>query len=257
MYSILRQTARKTVLDCLGAFSKPAKGIHILNGHRIQNEKEPDTFVKLLANLSRSVTFIKIEDAVQMILNHQRSDSPLVAFTFDDGFMECYDYFAPALEQYGINAMFFVNPNYVEADDEYITNFNTNIVDTPGKRPMRWEHLKTLSDKGHVIGAHTMDHFMINSEDEEVLRYQIESCKSIIEDQIQKPCDYFAFPYGKLSQANKKSIKIACAKYKYVFSQSDYKNYFSFDAKVINRRHFEPFWPINHVKYFLSCNKKY
>lgn len=56
--------------------------------------------------------------------------------------------------------------------------------------------------------------------------------------------------------ANQSSIDIACKYYKYVFSQSDYKHYFSFGGRVINRRHFEPFWPVKHVSYFLSCHKK-
>ena len=128
---------------------------------------------------------------------------------------------------------------------------------TPNKMPMRWYHLEELAKRGHIIGAHTMDHYMVNSTNETILKYQIETCKGIIENKLGKPCEYFAFPYGKLTQANEISINIAANKYKFVFSQSDYKNYFSFDGKVINRRHFEPFWPKKHVFYFLSCNKKY
>ena len=219
----LRSFTRARILDMLGAFASPAPGIHILNGHRIQ----------------------------------QSPSRPKIAFTFDDGFMECYDCFAPTLEKYGINGLFFINPNYVDGDEQYISNFNKNIVMTLDKRPMRWQQLRELSAKGHIIGAHTMDHYMINSNDAETLNYQIRSCKDIIEKNIGKVCDCFAFPYGKLSQANQKSIDFACDTYKYVFSQSDYKHYFSFNGKVINRRHFEPFWPLRHVRYFLSCRKTY
>lgn len=256
-YFRVRSFFRGRVLDTLGFFAKPQPGIHILNGHRVQNEAEPDKFRKLLKDLSQSVTFINIQNAVEMISNHENPDKPFVAFTFDDGFMDGYHYFAPILEEFGVNALFFVNPNYVEGDERYIYNFNENTVLTPDKLPMRWKQLKELADRGHIIGAHTMDHYMINSDDDEVLRYQIISCKAHIEKNIGKPCDYFAFPFGRLSQANQKSIDIACNTYKYVFSQSDYKHYYSFDGKVINRRHFEPFWPTNHVKYFLSCNKSY
>lgn len=252
-----RTFIRARVLDFLGFFAKPKKGIHILNGHRIQNEVEPETFKKQMEELSKLVKFVRIETAIEMIHNKLEPQEPIVAFTFDDGFMDCYDIFAPVLEQYSINAMFFVNPNYVEGDSDYIQDFNDHIVMTPSKKPMRWSHLQELSKRGHVIAAHTMDHYMINSDDIETLKYQISDCKSIIEKNIGKPCDYFAFPYGKLTQANNKSIDIACATYKYVFSQSDYKEYFSFDGRVINRRHFEPFWPVNHVKYFLSCKKNF
>lgn len=40
--------------------------------------------------------------------------------------------------------------------------------------------------------------------------------------------------------------------YKYVFSQSDYKHYLSYGDKVINRRHFEFWWSLSHILYFLS-----
>ena len=51
--SQIRAFLRSWVLDCLGSFSKPAPGIHILNGHRIQEEPEPDTFRHLLNELSQ------------------------------------------------------------------------------------------------------------------------------------------------------------------------------------------------------------
>lgn len=257
IYMSSRTFVRARVLDVLGFFAKPHKGIHILNGHRIQNEIEPETFYKQLKELSKYVKFVKIETAIEMIINKIDPKEPIVAFTFDDGFMDCYDIFAPTLEKFGINAMFFINPNYVEGDSAYIKNFNKNIVKTPGKLPMRWSQLQELSERGHIIAAHTMDHFMINCNDTETLKYQIVNCKKIIEEKIGKECNYFAFPYGKLTQANQLSINIACDTYKYVFSQSDYKEYFSFEGKVINRRHFEPFWPVNHVKYFLSCKKEF
>ena len=254
---VLRTWLRARVLDVLGCFSAPQPGIHILNGHRIEKSGDADAFRKMLTELSKTVTFIRIEDAVRMIIERQCPSMPLVAFTFDDGFMDDYDVFAPILEEFGVNALFFINPNYVEGNDEYIQNFDDNVVMTPDKRPMRWNQICELSKRGHIIGAHTMDHYMVNSDYKQILEYQINTCKGVIENHTDVPCDYFAFPYGKLSQANDLAISIACQKYKYVFSQSDYKHYYSFSCKVINRRHFEPFWPIAHVKYFLSCKKTY
>ncbi len=254
----LRNFLRNSTLDVLGLFAEPVKGIHILNGHMI-NRTNPniELFIAQLKNLQKLSTFVKIEEAVDLICERKKVNDTLIAFTFDDGFEECATMIAPALEQFGTNGMFFINPNFVEGNDEYIKNFTENIVLTPGKKPMRWDDIINLKKSGHIIGAHTMDHYMINSNDLMELEHQIGDCKVLMEEKLGTPCEYFAFPFGRLEHASDLAIQIAIKHYKYIFSQSDYKNYFSFNNKVINRRHFEPFWPINHVKYFISHSKKY
>ena len=145
IYFKARTWLRSRVLDVLGAFATPQAGVHILNGHRITRSSDADSFRKMLKELSRSVTFIRIEDAVRMVENKECPNKPLVAFTFDDGFMDDYDVFAPILEEFGVNALFFINPNYVDGDETYVRNFNENVVMTPGKQPMRWQHIKELA----------------------------------------------------------------------------------------------------------------
>ena len=120
---------------------------------------------------------------------------------------------------------------------------------------MTWAQIKDLQDRGFLFGAHTLDHYCINDNNIEELEHQIGDCRKVMEEKLGVPCEYFAFPYGRLEHANPKSIDIACKHYKYVFSQSDYKHFFSYGGKVINRRHFEPFWPVSHVKYFLNKHR--
>ena len=157
---------------------------------------------------SRHVRFIRVEEATSLILNHESVDEPLVAFTFDDGFMECHSMIAPVLEQFGVNAAFFINPNFANGDDVYIQNFTNNIVLTPGKTPMRWKEIRDLHERGHIIGAHTMDHYMINDSNWVELDKQIGCCKSVIEQELSTSCEYFAFPYGRTcDNANEALIK--------------------------------------------------
>ena len=122
---------------------------------------------------------------------------------------------------------------------------------------MRWEQLFDLQERGFIIGAHTMDHYLTAKGEEKELEYQIVECKRVIENHIGRPCEYFAWPYGRLEHTSPHAVKLACEAYQYVFSQSNYRRYFSFDGKVINRRHFEPFWPFSHIKYFLSKSIHY
>lgn len=258
MMNQYRNWVRAKILNLLGSYATPVNGIHILNGHRIALENpNQQIFRDLLTLLSDEVLFIRFEEAVDLITQRKQPDKPMVAFSFDDGFEECYTMIAPVLEEFGINAAFFINPNFVSGDGAYIHNFTENVVLTPGKLPMRWSQILELHKRGHIIGAHTLDHYMINTDDKVELDYQIGNCKKQIAEHIQEPCCYFAFPYGRIEHANGVAIEIALKYYSYVFSQSDYKKYYSFGSRVINRRHFEPDWPVEHVKYFISHSKKY
>jgi peptidoglycan/xylan/chitin deacetylase (PgdA/CDA1 family) len=254
----IRQIIRDIILDFFGIFSKPKNGIHILNAHRVSlNNPNKEVFQKQLEQLQKYVKFIRFEEAVDLITSKTKVNEPLVAFSFDDGLEECYTHIAPVLENFNTNAAFFINPNFVEANDEYIENFTQNTVKMPDKKPMNWAQINDLKQRGHIIGSHTLDHYNINTNDTTELTHQIVDSKKIIEQKTGIPCPYFAFPFGRLEHVNKLSIDIACEYYPYIFSQSNYKNYFSFAGKVINRRHFEPDWKVNHVKFFLSVNKKY
>lgn len=259
----IRQFIRSIVLSVLGALKKPSPYVHILNGHMVDwnhdNDADGERFAKQLAELHKFCEFVNFEDAIRMIVNHEKVEHPTVAFTFDDGWRDCYTQIAPQLEKYGVNAMFFINPNFADAadnnDSAYIENFTVNTTKSPGKYPMTWAQIKNLQSRGFLFGAHTLDHYCINDDNVAELEHQIGDCLKVMEEKLGVLCEYFAFPYGRLEHANPASIEIACKHYKYVFSQSDHKHFFSYGGRVINRRHFEPFWPVSHVKFFLSCKR--
>lgn len=263
IYMSLRTFLRSCYLSTIGTFKRPSSYVHILNGHMVDwhhdNETDGERFAKQLENLHKYCDFVNFEDAVCMIVNREQVSRPKVAFSFDDGWRDCYTQIAPQLDKYGVNAMFFINPNFADAaennDEAYIENFTVNTTKSPGKHPMTWLQIKELQKRGYLFGAHTLDHYCINDDNIKELEHQIGDCRKVMEERLGVPCEYFAFPYGRLEHANPKSIEIACKYYRYVFSQSDHKHFFSFGGSVINRRHFEPFWPIKHVFYFLSCKR--
>ncbi len=255
----LRKILRSEYLSIMGKFSKPHKGIYLLGGH-MSHRETPD--VKYMERLMQALDqagffFLKFQDAVNMIVNKVNTDRPYVAFSFDDGFSECADTICPVLEKYGINGMFFVNPGFIDGDKDYIHWFTNGAMHNPGKTPMSWDTLAELIKRGHLVGAHTIDHYNINVDDISELKHQIVDCRSIIEKRLGITCDYFAWPYGQFSDANDNALEIALQTYKYVFSLTDYRHYFSVNGKVINRRHFEPFWPVTHTLYFLGKAKEY
>ena len=97
----------------MGRFKKPSNEIHILNGHYIfkyKNYKSATKFENLVKKLNDNFCFIDFDLACEKILLKEKFDKPYLAFSFDDGFFECYSIIAPVLDKYNVKAAFFINP---------------------------------------------------------------------------------------------------------------------------------------------------
>lgn len=260
IHTKMRQLLRDTYLKLLGSFKGPSPGVHIINSHFISNNKvnlveNKIVFRNFIEFISTKCTLLKIEDAVNMIIKGEKINKPYVAFTFDDGFEECYSIIAPILEDFNCNAAFFINSNYIDSDNEYKVLFEKRI-NVYNKTPMSWKNIKELHSRGHIIGSHTKDHMNLSNISKKHLIAQLRDDKNKLESELNYKCEYFAWPYGQKQHFSELALKFALENFKYIFSGTNYMNYFSFSGKVINRRHIEPFWDKRHINYFLSVNKK-
>ncbi len=145
-----RTLARSAVLSTVGSRSTIAPSIHLLAGHDTgpPGRSDPDAFRRLLAQLGREADLVRVEDAVAAIRRGDEVDRPMLAFTFDDGFLDCHQHLAPALEEVGINAAFFVNSRYIGAGPAYIEHFNRTAVCNFGRLPMTGEMVRDLAERG-------------------------------------------------------------------------------------------------------------
>ena len=251
---------KKHYVDIVGRTKTPQYGVHFLNGHYIDEKNETNTeiFYDTLNQLSKEVDFISLQEGSDLVYSKKIPlTQKLVCFTFDDGYAECFTKIKPVLDTFNIKAGFFICPNFVEGSPEYIANFLKNQVFLNShKQPMLWEQIKMLHREGHVIGSHTMNHINCKEAPLEVLDEELRLSKKIIETQLQAPCEHFAYTYGKIEHFSEQALACAEQYYTYIYSQAGHRNYFSFDGRVINRRHFEGNWPKHHFNYFL-CAKTY
>lgn len=258
MSNRLRYYFRDIFLRIFGNFSRFAPGIFILNSHFVSRlHPDYDTFCEFLAFLKKNCELIGIEDSVALIKNKKKVSDCLVSFTYDDGFKECHSIIAPALEEFKINAAFFISGGFINGNDEYRQYFSDNILGVKNKTPMNWSDIKDLNDRGHIIGSHTLDHVNMNCSDYELIDFQLRENKRLIEMCTSHPCEFFAFPYGRFKDINDFTLNIAEKYHKYIFSGTDHIHYCSLDGRVLNRRHIESEWPKSHIKFFLSARRKY
>lgn len=255
----MRAFIRDIFLNMMGVFSSPAQGVHILNLHYITKESsKPEDykiFERFIAYLNAFATFISLEDAEKKIKD---TENPItdcfIAFTFDDGFEECYTMIAPILEKYNTRGAFFINANYIESNVSYQNEFN-NRISVYTKKPMNWKQVIDLHERGHIIGSHTLDHYNMSSLNNEELKYQVEENKKQIEEKLKSHCHTFAWPYGQMKDFSKEAQLIVEKHHTSIYSGTNYRYNFSRDASILNRRHVEPYWSKRHIKYFLSKEK--
>ena len=258
----MRQKLRKIYLDLLGSISKPSSSVHILNIHyvnELSNLEDYIIFDNLLLKLSKSYNLINFEDALIKIRNQEKVLKPELAFTIDDGFIECYNTIYPVLNKFNISAYLFTNPSVIESTKKKKKKFlKKRLLTNQDKHFMTWNHIKELKDNKQIIGNHTMNHLALNKLSYESAFQEIYSAKLFLEKKLNYDCKYFAFPYGNPKYFDENGVKAALNCHDLIFSSGQYEKYFfKSNDRILSRRHAEGNWSKNHIDYFLSKKRNY
>jgi peptidoglycan/xylan/chitin deacetylase (PgdA/CDA1 family) len=88
-----------------------------------------------------------------------------------------------------------LKPTFVSACE---TAAGASVDASPRPSPfMTWDQIRALRDMGHCIGAHTHTHPVLASLPPEEQAHEIALSKRVIEEQLERPVETFAYPYGK------------------------------------------------------------
>jgi hypothetical protein len=195
----------------------------------------------------------------------EASNKPYLLFNFDDGTRNNL-YAAEVLHEYGIRALFFVVPEFVNCRDEsqgayFLKNINPisnpQINDTREDiMAMSWRELEELVAAGHEVGSHSSTHTMkVAGADCRSRQYEIvESRRMLAEglslnpDQIRSFCG----PVDSLLSISPSELTLIRDHYRYFFSSFPGSNLKPKNPYFIKRVHVEAFWMLSTVKFALS-----
>jgi peptidoglycan/xylan/chitin deacetylase (PgdA/CDA1 family) len=158
-------------------------------------------FAEQMAYLCREgYTTISPDDFIAF----QTGEKPLppkpIMLTCDDGFMSNYRYAFPILKKHGMQATIFVTP------DTESENFKTYAY---ADSPLTHEQLREMSDYGISIESHAMTHRYLTELEPEVVRWELEESKRVLEGILQKPVQFLAIPSGAYNKTVKRLAKEA------------------------------------------------
>ncbi|MBD3367980.1 MAG: polysaccharide deacetylase family protein [Candidatus Eisenbacteria bacterium] len=72
----------------------------------------------------------------------------------------------------------------------------------PPDRPvmMSWDQIRQVRDAGMTIGGHTVHHYNLPCQSDEIVRSEIEASKRALEDALGEEVRHFAYPNGRTSR---------------------------------------------------------
>ena len=151
-----------------------------------------EQFERQMALLARHCQPISLEQLLSME-SVPRSSRPLVAVTFDDGYLDNFTYAVPALQRHCIPAAFFVATGIVDSDRRFPHDQrrgNGAIAN------MRWDDLRQMRDQGFAIGSHSVSHIDCAAEPQTVVGQELERSRDDLQRELGLQVIAFAYPYG-------------------------------------------------------------
>jgi peptidoglycan/xylan/chitin deacetylase (PgdA/CDA1 family) len=256
----VRAFLRNSILSIASAASKGQDNTYLrcLYCHHVFDDQRDD-FEKLIVQIRKLGEFVGTDECIQMLTGKKDIDRRYFHLSFDDGFRNNFTNAYPILKKHGVPAIFFVPSSLIEADWHNTRNYGLNIVQYRAViEIMRWKDLHDLILDGYEVGSHTRTHARLSeiSNSHDLMEDEIVGSKKELETNLNYECKYISWPFGKLTDADSKSLKmVEDAGYAACFGayrgtvQPGSTNRFS-----IPRHHFEAQWPISHIEYFARGN---
>lgn len=146
---------------------------------------EPDIFEKQLRYLKeKGYIAISFDDLINHFSRNSFLPEKSVILTFDDGWESQYRYAFPILKKHNDTATFFIF---------------TNAIDH--KHFLTWPQIKELVAAGMTIGDHTKSHpYLYKITGKDKLRQEIIESRKILESNLGKKIDIFAYPFGHFNE---------------------------------------------------------
>lgn len=179
--------------------------------HRIADEHPNDwtlsneMFRKQIEWLNERFDIVTLKEA-QSRIALEANQRPTVCITFDDGYADNCETALPWLIDQGVPFTYFVTSNNIRSGEPFAHDVNNNCPLPPNTA----DQLRDLAEQGVEIGAHTRTHADLGTiTDEDQLFDEIVGSKRDLEQIIERPVRYFAFPFGLPENLSTAAFRIA------------------------------------------------
>jgi peptidoglycan/xylan/chitin deacetylase (PgdA/CDA1 family)/folate-dependent phosphoribosylglycinamide formyltransferase PurN len=162
-----------------------------------------EQFDRQMELLGKVCTVVSIDDIVEGNLPYA-SKRPIVAVTFDDGYLDNYEIAAPILVKHRVPAAFFVSTGIVGSENGFAHDLKNLGYALPN---MSWPQIAQMKQWGFTIGSHTVSHINCAQDDPDKVRAEITQSKKTLEEKLGIEHVIFAYPFGKRTDFNEEMLE--------------------------------------------------
>jgi peptidoglycan/xylan/chitin deacetylase (PgdA/CDA1 family) len=118
--------------------------------------------------------------------------------TFDDAYRSVLSAL-PTLRALGLPATIFVSTGFADEGRPLdVPELAAEAAAHPDElATMRWDELRAIAGDDVEIGSHTVSHPHLSRLSDAELDDELAASRARVEDELRRPCRFFAFPYGE------------------------------------------------------------
>ncbi len=114
-----------------------------------------------------------------------------VVITFDDGFLDFYEFAMPALKKYSFSATVFIVTSLVDGCSIWLRPEGEE-----DRKMLSWSHILEMDRAGIECGSHSHTHADLDIVPRDVAQKEITLSKEVLEQKLGHAINTFCYPYG-------------------------------------------------------------
>lgn len=171
----------------------------ILLYHRVSDEFRDsvtigiERFDQHMAFIARHYTLVSLKQVVRGDIPRHAA-KPVLAVSFDDGYLDNFENAAPILLKHQVPCTFFISTEKIRDNKPFDHDLRALGF---GLDNMNWAQVQAMHRWGFQFGSHTRNHVNLAEISDEVALQELEGSLADIRSQLDQQEVFIAFPYGR------------------------------------------------------------